>query len=541
MTPYPDNGPSAEFGRGHALNGFGHSTETLQVAEALGTVTPLIDEITVLPPTVHRSTDDLLPDLLSVVGPPVATHPAGAPARRVAHGGRGLSRYVAALLILDAAAMTIGGVLGRLMNVRATGVPGVPYLAVLGVVVPAWLVMLAGSRAYEGRYLALGSEEFRRVANAAARFTALIAVVVFMFRLEVARGLVVIALPTSSLLVLMFRYAARQALHRLRVDGSAIHRVLVVGDGLSHDTLVARLRSSPRAGLRVVGSCAPVMDGETSLAHVRRAVRAHAADTVAVAHSPGVTAEVLRRLAWTLEGCGVDLLVAPAFTDVAGPRINIRPVSGLPLLQIAAPEFSGVRRLIKATIDAAGAALLLAALSPLLAVAAACVRATSPGPALFTQTRIGRDGRPFAMYKFRSMYADAEQRLADLTARNDHGTGVLFKMRDDPRVTGIGRVLRRYSIDEIPQLINVLLGQMSLVGPRPPLPAEVARYERDVHRRLMVKPGLTGLWQVSGRSDLDWNETVRLDLYYVENWSVVLDVEILARIVSAVLRGAGAR
>jgi exopolysaccharide biosynthesis polyprenyl glycosylphosphotransferase len=465
-----------------------------------------------------------------------------------------LPRFVAVLVVLDVAAFLLGGLIGALLSSRdlAGAVPvrtapvhsGISYLGVLLLAVPAWVLGMAGSRAYEGRCLGLGSEEFRRVGNAAARFTAVLAIVVFLFKADLARGLIVLALPAATVCALVFRYLARQVLHRVRSAGHASHRVLVVGEGRARDVLAAKLQASPHSGLRVVGVCRPALRparGEVSVDHVRQVVASVEADTVAVAHSDNLTPEVLRRIAWTLEGTGVDLLVAPALTDVAGPRIHVRPVSGLPLLQIAEPEFTGGRRVVKGTIDVVGAIVLLVLLSPLLLATAVIVRATSPGPVFFRQTRVGRDGVPFRMWKFRSMFIDAERRLEELRHLNDHGESVLFKMRDDPRVTGIGRILRRYSIDELPQLFNVLAGQMSLVGPRPPLPSEVARYERDVHRRLLVKPGLTGLWQVSGRSDLDWTETVRLDLYYVENWSVALDAEILWKTVSAVLRGSGAR
>jgi exopolysaccharide biosynthesis polyprenyl glycosylphosphotransferase len=476
--------------------------------------------------------------------PALSTGPIGIGDAAPVSAGRWLPVYLLALAFADACAMAIGAVFGRMMNDSPIGVRGVPYLHVLAVTVPAWLAVLAASRAYDGRCIGLGSEEFRRIVNAAVRFTAALAVVVFLFRLDVARGLVVLSLPAACLFAVVFRYLARRVLHRVRAEGGASHRVLVVGEGSARDVLAARLHSAPYSGLHVVGVCRPVTltgpAGQTSVAHVAQTVRALGADTVAVAHSPGVTPDVLRRIAWTLEGTGVDLLVAPAFTDVAGPRIHVRPVSGLPLLQIAEPEFSGFRRLAKGTIDLLGATALIALLSPVLIAAAVAVRLSGPGPILFCQTRIGRDGRPFAMYKFRSMVADAEARLAELRALNDHAGSVLFKIRHDPRVTRVGRVLRRCSIDELPQLLNVVRGQMSLVGPRPPLPDEVARYESDTHRRLLVKPGLTGLWQVSGRSDLDWDETVRLDLYYVENWSVALDVEILAKTFSAVLRGSGA-
>jgi exopolysaccharide biosynthesis polyprenyl glycosylphosphotransferase len=478
--------------------------------------------------------------------PMLSTGPIAIDGRPVDGVARWLPRYVAALVGLDVLALALGGLVGQLVRFDGIGgdIQGIGFGAVLLAVAPAWVLMLAGSRAYEGRCLGLGSEEFRRVGNAAARFTAMLAIAVFLLRWDVARGLVVAALPSSSLFALLFRYLARQLLHRVRADGSASHRVLLVGEGRSRDVLAAKLQSSPHSGLRVVGVCRPVLDdgrGRPSVEHVRRAVRSLGADTVAVAHSARLTPEVLRRVAWSLEGTGVDLLVAPALTDVAGPRIHVRPVSGLPLLQIDEPEFTGMRRLVKGAIDVLGATALVLVFSPLLLVAAALVRGTSRGPVFFTQIRVGRDGRPFRMIKFRSMHEDAEQRLAELQALNDHAGGVLFKMRDDPRVTRIGRILRRYSIDELPQLFNVLVGQMSLVGPRPPLPEEVARYERDVHRRLLVKPGMTGLWQVSGRSDLNWRETVRLDLFYVENWSVALDAEILWKTLSAVVRGSGAR
>jgi exopolysaccharide biosynthesis polyprenyl glycosylphosphotransferase len=461
--------------------------------------------------------------------------------------GDWLPRYVMVLLCLDTLAIIVAGLLGQLVRFASIegSVHGVAYTHVWLLAAPAWLLMLAASRTYEVRHLGLGSEEFRRVANASVRFMALFAVTAYILKWDVARGLILVALPSCSVLTLGLRYAARKVLHSVRADGAASHRVLVVGEGPALQDLANRLSNSPHAGLRVVGSCRPLSPatGETpSVNHIRTMAGALHADTIAIAHSPQVTPDVLRRVAWSLEGTGANLLVAPALTDIAGPRINIRPVSGMPLLQIAAPEFTGIRRVGKSVLDRVGSSLLLLAACPLLIGIVLAVRTTSSGPALFRQTRTGRHGKAFTMYKFRSMYADAETRLADLRALNDHGdAGVMFKMREDPRITRIGKYLRRYSLDELPQLFNVLFGQMSLVGPRPPLPSEVAQYEDDVHRRLLVKPGLTGLWQVSGRSDLDWDETVRLDLYYVENWSVALDAEIAWKTFWAVLKGSGAR
>jgi exopolysaccharide biosynthesis polyprenyl glycosylphosphotransferase len=276
-----------------------------------------------------------------------------------------------------------------------------------------------------------------------------------------------------------------------------------------------------------------------SLGSITGALLEVQADTVAVAASPGVSGEALRKLSYELEGTGVDLLVAPALTNVTGTRVTIRPMAGLPLMHLEEPELTGARQLVKTVFDLAVASMLLVLLAPLLLALCLVIRLTSSGPAIFKQERVGRAGTTFRLWKFRSMYADAEQRLADLQHLNEHD-GVLFKVRNDPRITPIGRFIRKYSLDELPQLVNVLRGEMSIVGPRPPLPSEVTRYEGHAHRRLLVKPGITGLWQVSGRSDLSWDDTVRLDLQYVENWSLGLDLSVLARTVTAVLRGSGA-
>ncbi len=247
----------------------------------------------------------------------------------------------------------------------------------------------------------------------------------------------------------------------------------------------------------------------------------------------------LRSLAWDLEKTGTDLCVSPALLDVAGPRTTIRPTAGLTLLHVDHPQLSGFRVVVKDLFDRCAAAAALILLFPLLALLGVMIRLHDHGPALFTQTRVGKDGKVFQIYKFRTMVVDAEQRRAELLASNDTD-GVLFKLRRDPRVTAVGAYLRRWSIDELPQLLNVFLGHMSLVGPRPALPEEAARYAEHVRRRLVVKPGLTGLWQVNGRSDLSWEESVRLDLRYVENWSFALDLQILWKTISVMVRGSGA-
>jgi exopolysaccharide biosynthesis polyprenyl glycosylphosphotransferase len=325
-----------------------------------------------------------------------------------------------------------------------------------------------------------------------------------------------------------------------------MRRVIVVGHELAVVAITRQLRRERFHGLEVVGACLPPRhDGNVGLPvygtfdDVADAVEAAGADTVVVLSCPELDGHVLRRLAWRLERDDVDLIVASALIDVAGARTTIRPVDGLPMLHVEHPRLDGGARAVKEIVDRVGAVLLILLLGPLLLAVALGVRLSSPGPVFFRQVRVGRDGRPFRMVKFRSMYLDAEARLAELRHLNEYD-GVLFKMRDDPRVTPVGRWLRRLSLDELPQLLNVVLGHMSLVGPRPPLPEEVAAYPLDVRRRLAVKPGMTGLWQVSGRSDLPWEEAVRLDLRYVENWSLSLDLVILLRTMTAVVRSSGA-
>ena len=411
-----------------------------------------------------------------------------------------------------------------------------------------WVLASASTRSYEPRFLGTGSEEYRRVFDAGLRLLALTALISFAFRLEIARLYVLIALPTTVTLTLLLRYATRQALHRRRRRGECLHRVIVVGRERACAELVRQLRREPHAGFSVVGTCidsprGPEVEGVPVLGTSRDVVEALKrvdGDTVAVGAWSEFSQADLRRLSWELEGTGVSLVVAPSLTDIAGPRIHIRPVAGLPLLHVEEPEFRGGRRVLKWTFDRGAALLALLLLGPLLLGLAVAIRFTSRGPALFKQTRVGARGQTFTMYKLRSMYVDAEARVADLQLLNERAEGLLFKIKDDPRITTVGRWLRRYSLDELPQLINVARGDMSLVGPRPPLPSEVELYGLDTHRRLLVRPGLTGLWQVSGRSDLTWDESVQLDLHYVENWSLAWDFLILWKTAGAVLAKRGA-
>jgi exopolysaccharide biosynthesis polyprenyl glycosylphosphotransferase len=411
-----------------------------------------------------------------------------------------------------------------------------------------WVLTVALAGGYDSRFIGVGSDEFRKVLNAGVTLTAGIAILAYATNTHLARGYVVIAMPCVTLFDLIARFTLRKRLHKLRQLGSCMRKVVVVGHATVAADLTAMLRRDTYHGLSVVAAClagpdapsviagVPAFDGLGGVAEV---VASFEADTVAVLACPEMSGVRLRELAWELEKTDTELCVAPALLDVAGPRTTIRPVAGLPLLHVDHPEFTGARRVIKSAFDRAFALVALLLTAPLFLLVALVIRLADGGPALFRQTRVGRDGRAFIVYKFRTMVLDAEERLAQLAEHNEQG-GVLFKIRNDPRITTVGGWLRRWSVDELPQLINVLLGEMSLVGPRPALPREAAMYGDQVRRRLAVKPGLTGLWQVSGRSDLSWDESVRLDLRYVENWSFVLDLQILWKTCAAVIHGSGA-
>lgn len=454
---------------------------------------------------------------------------------------RWLFRYTAAVVFADAAAAFIAA----LIAVTAFASPVNPW--VLTLFPPAWVAALAIGRTYEHRFVGNGSEEYKRLFHTSVMFLAVVGTLAYAFDVELTRGVVVVGLPTAMVFSLVGHWVARQILHTLRRHDLCMQQVVVVGLERSVAELIRSVRREPHAGLHIAAVCIDRPRGDSvegvpvlgDSDHVLEVLREVGGDTVAVTAWSDVSQNDLRRLSWDLEGSGVSLLVAPRLTDISGPRIHIRPVAGLPLLNIEEPEFTGVRRIVKGGMDRLLALFAIMLLSPLLVGISLAVALTSRGPILFRQVRIGRHGEPFIIHKFRSMYVNAEERLTDIEHMNE-ADGTLFKVREDPRVTPIGHYLRRWSLDELPQFIDVLMGRMSLVGPRPPLPTEVDRYASLVRRRLVVKPGITGLWQVSGRSDLSWDESVRLDLLYVETWSLALDIAIMLKTVLAVLRRRGA-
>lgn len=492
------------------------------------------------------SSDVRVQDLASPAGPPM-----GAETAVTRDWWR---RYVMGVAALDMVAMVAAAVGAEALRFGTWGsssvtARGVSYLLLSVLMAPAWVAVMALGGAYESRHLGDGSEEYRRVFSAGTRFLGVVAIFAFLAKYDVARGFVAFAIPLATALTVLQRFTVRRWLHRQRAQGRFLKRALLVGSQASCSALAGQVRGRPYAGLSIIGACIPPGlrpddDGETlpvlgDADQVIDVVGTAGIEAVLIADDGTIPVAALRRLAWQLEGAGVALLVAPEITDVAGPRVSVRPVSGLPLLHVEAPELTGPRRLVKESFDRIAAAVLLMLLSPLLAVLGLAVRLTSPGRALFKQVRVGLNGRYFTIWKLRTMSAGAEDLRSEVLHLNE-ASGVLFKIRDDPRVTRLGRWLRTWSLDELPQLWNVVRGDMSLVGPRPPLPCEVESYCDRTRRRLLVKPGLTGLWQVSGRSGLSWDEAIRLDLYYVENWSPSMDVTILVRTISAILRRHGA-
>ena len=401
----------------------------------------------------------------------------------------------------------------------------------------------------------MASTKYRQVIRASFWTFGVIAIAGLLFKLEVARGYLAVALPLGTLALLLSRNMWRRRLAYARSRGYVQSRVLAIGDLSAVSVLARELTKDPADGFQVVGvgipgydvvagdhisvngRSIPVLGDEASAldAVVRLGVT-----TVALTGAERFGVAGIRELTWKLEAMGVDLVVSPGVMDIAGGRLVMRPVAGYPLIHVEKPQYEGAKRFQKRLFDTFFAMFALFVTAPVLLVAAAAIKMTSRGPVFYVAERIGLDGRPFTMLKLRTMVVDADARLANLMAANESVGGVLFKLKDDPRVTRVGKILRKFSIDELPQFINVLRQEMSVVGPRPPLRREVETYDGQVKRRLLVRPGITGLWQVSGRSDLSWDDSVRLDLSYVENWSMAGDFVIILKTVRAVLAPDGA-
>jgi exopolysaccharide biosynthesis polyprenyl glycosylphosphotransferase len=456
--------------------------------------------------------------------------------------------YLRWAVAVDIACALVAGLLAFELRFDTQRYRPVVYLIFTGLLPVFWVASVALAGGYDARFIGVGSDEFRKILSAGVNLTAVVAIASYAAKFDFARGYALLSLPMVTVLDLVLRHRLRKRLHKLRGRGACMRRVVAIGHAPAVADLIAVLRRDTYHGLAVVGAClaggtmlheiagVPVYGG---LGNVTSAVGQLGADTVAVLACPELNGVRLRELAWELERTATDMCVAPALMDVAGPRTTIRPVAGLPLLHVDHPELAGGKRVVKSVFDRLVAMTALILLSPLFVVIMLAIKLTDWGPVFFRQTRVGKNGHTFRVWKFRTMVVDAEQRKAELAELNE-AAGALFKIRQDPRVTKSGVWLRRWSLDELPQLFNVLVGTMSLVGPRPALPAEAAKYGDHMRRRLVVKPGITGLWQINGRSDLPWDEAVRLDLRYVENWSFALDLQILWKTWSVVFRGSGA-
>ncbi|KRE33785.1 UDP-phosphate galactose phosphotransferase [Mycobacterium sp. Soil538] len=467
--------------------------------------------------------------------------------------------YSTRLLLVDLAGVVAAVGLAQWLRFGALADTGslrdVDYTLVSVALAAVWMSALSINHSRSTRVIGSGVEEYRRVFLATLAVFGGIAIVSMLFKLEIARGYLMIALPAGLVILSLLRWIARQVVVRARrTRGKCITRVLVVGSASAVRDLTTSFARDMRSEYEVVGACIPGPVLRTKLevpgvgaiptfgdeSNVVGAVTATKSNAVAVTATERLDGRGIRDLSWELEKLDIDLLVAPGVVDIAGPRLQMRPVAGLPLIHVEKPQYHGAKRFQKRLFDIVFSSAVLLCGCPVLLAVAVAVKLTSKGPVFYRQERIGLDGHPFEMIKFRTMVDGADLMVEKLAALNEFEGGVLFKIREDPRVTGVGRLLRKYSIDELPQFINVLKRDMSVVGPRPPLAKEVRTYDDYARRRLLVRPGITGLWQVSGRSDLSWEDSVRLDLFYVENWSMISDLMIAVKTVKAMLGHSGA-
>ncbi|MEP9363496.1 sugar transferase [Nocardioides sp. CN2-186] len=474
--------------------------------------------------------------------------------RTVGTPSRALRFLPATALVLDLAIITVVGMLavwGRqrlgVFDNPADVSSSLTYAGPL--ILLGWLLIIAAFGGYRDDIFGAGTEEYKRVLNASLVTTGLLGVGCYMAKFQLSRGFYLLAFGLGIPALLLGRFLLRRAIHQARRQGKLQYRVLIAGSGRHVDEVASVLRRESWLGYDVAGALLPGNDQREETTggipvlgasdQVTKLIATTSADIVFFAGGALASAGELRSIVWDLEKADVQVVVAPSVTDISGERIKVRPVGGLPLMHIDPPRSTDASRIGKRLFDLLGSTALIAAFSPLFLVASARIKLHDRGPVLFRQTRIGRDGEEFTCLKYRTMVMDADQQIAGLQEQAGQ-TALLFKMKDDPRITKPGRWLRRYSVDELPQLFNVLKGDMSLVGPRPQVAREVALYEGHMSRRLRVRPGMTGLWQVSGRSELTLEEAIRLDLYYVDNWSLVQDVSILARTIGAVFGSRGA-
>ncbi|MFF2841764.1 sugar transferase [Paenarthrobacter sp. NPDC057981] len=545
---------AAPKGAGHAAVGSTFPAEQL-IAHVNPPLSPWIDKSVAAQRTEKAGLAAPRPDVTLDLVPPV-THRRS----RVKAPHRNQQGWthvlITCLRVADTLLVSVAVSAGYALNTGglpfAAGPPGVRQLSLLMILGIIWLAALEVYRTRDPKVLGVGPEEYKRVLSASFRVFGFLAIVAVVFRVESVSSYVLVSLPLGIVALTGSRWSFRRWLTHEKSRGRCLSRAIVVGEPQDVRYVIKQINRKSGAPYDILGACLPgarkgavlVVDQVrvpvlSSLYGIAHTVRQTGANSVIVAGPVPGGNQFIQELGWRLEEDAAELVLAATLTNVAGPRIHWRPVEGLPLMHVDIPHYSGGKHTLKRLMDIAVSALALILLSPVLLLLALIISTDSPGPVLFRQERIGKQGTTFRMLKFRSMVVDAEARLNEL-GNQDEGAGVLFKIRSDPRVTTCGRWMRKYSLDELPQFWNVLVGNMSLVGPRPPLAREVNGYERHTHRRLLIKPGITGLWQINGRSDLPWDEAVRLDLYYVENWSIAGDVMIMWRTFRAMIRPSGA-
>src|SRR4051794_8512252 len=478
------------------------------------------------------------------------------PATRVTTATRGGLRYIPTVAFGTDLVLVTCSVFAAILGREAIPFANLPShnvadsLTVAGpVMIIGWVIAIFLLGGYRPQVFGAGIEEYKHLVYASLWTAAAVGIGCYLLQFELSRGFFVLCFLTGIPALVLGRFLLRRSIHRARAHGALQQRVVIAGNEGHVDEIASVLRREKWLGYNVIGALTPE-PGDRSLTHSgipllgsARAIAQIAidaeADVVFLAGGAVDSAVDMRRLAWDLEHEDVAVVIAPSVTDVSSERVSVRPVGGMPLIHLEKPRSAAAVRRAKRIFDIVGSLGLLFLFSPVFAFAAYKVWRFDRGPIMFKQTRVGRDGKTFYCWKFRTMVTNAEELLADLHKQAGYEGG-LFKMEDDPRITPPGVWMRRFSLDELPQLVNVLLGDMSLVGPRPPLRHEVAQYDDDMARRLRVRPGMTGLWQVSGRSKLSWSEAIRLDLYYVDNWSMFQDLSILARTFGAVFGSHGA-
>ncbi len=404
----------------------------------------------------------------------------------------------------------------------------------------AWAFWFGRARMYSARFITRRADEVRRIFDAGMLVAASIAVSSFVFDWSIRRWWLVLAVAFAAVALTLEREVMRRRYDRMRVSGKFRRDVLMIGDNHESEQLERMFAEEPKLGYNIVETIDPKQaeNPQQLVTTVLAAARAANATGVIVA-ATGIETKASNRLIRDLIDAGIHVELSSTLADIAPKRLTVRPLGRFPVVYVEPVQRHGWRAVAKRTFDVVVASLALLAASPVLAVLALLIKRGSEGPIVFRQSRVGKDGIPFEVLKFRTMVVNAEEILADLMEHNE-GAGPLFKMKDDPRITKTGAFLRKTSLDELPQLWNVVRGEMSLVGPRPALASEMAEWDADLYGRLRVKPGITGMWQVSGRSSTTFEEYTRLDLYYVDNWSLVVDLAILAKTIPAVLKSDGA-